>query len=557
MTRSPRALVAGIAGVAVLLTTVAINTPAAAAPRSAMTITAADAISCVTNPATPKRQFRAMWIASVQNLDWPNSTNEATAKAQFEHELDYAVAHDMNAVIVQVRPTADAFWPSAYEPWSGYLIGVRGQDPGWDPLAFMVDAAHQRNLEFHAWFNPYRVSMPAPSAASTEAGADINKLAPTAPLRQHPDWGVVYPVGVPTQSRLYYNPGIPEVRHFVEDAIMDAVTKYDIDGVHFDDYFYPYPYSTQDFGDDATFAQYGAGFATKADWRRDNIDKLIQEMDQKIHTAKPWVKFGVSPFGIWRNNTSDPLGSATNGTQSYDANDADTRLWVKNGWIDYIIPQVYWNIGFVVADYAVLVPWWADVVKGTDVALYIGEANYKQGAAGQPAAWFDPAEMSKHLTFDEQYPEVAGNVFFREQIVEQDPLGSTTQLVADHYTRPAIVPTMPGSTAKPLMFPVVTKAVHNSTGGVDLTWHPTASGVGPFGAATSYAVYRFDGMNAVDDCDTADASHLVATIRGQGDGTQHWTDTTAVAGTTYTYVVSALDRTWHESPVSPPAFVRP
>ena len=529
------------------------------------------AADCGTNPATPKRQFRAMWIASVQRLDWPTSTDPAAQRAEYLEELDYAVAQRMNAVVVQIRPTADAFWPSPYEPWSAYLSGVRGQDPGWDPLTFLVDEAHKRNLEFHAWFNPYRASMPASSASSPEAGGDVNKLAPNHPLRQHPDWAVAYPIGVPAQTRLYYNPGIPAVRAFVQTAIMDAVTRYDIDGVHFDDYFYPYPTNNQDFADDATFAQYGAGFTDRGDWRRHNIDLLIQEMGQKIHQAKPWVKFGVSPFGIWRNKASDPLGSDTNGTESYGANFADTRKWVKNEWIDYIVPQVYWHIGLPIADYAKLVPWWNDVVAGTDVHLYIGQANYKVNTQPAYPQWQDPAEISKHLTFNQNYPGVRGDVHFRAKIVMSDPIGSTTRFVADHYSKPALVPTMPQLPAKPLLFPVVTGTQRDASGAVTLRWRNTASGW-PFGSVTSYAVYRFDGLalpttalgrSAAPDaptqsgrlaCGFADATHLVATQRAAGGGTQTFVDRTAQPGKWYTYYVTSLDRLWNESPVSPPGF---
>ncbi|HEY1488483.1 MAG TPA: family 10 glycosylhydrolase [Micromonosporaceae bacterium] len=534
----------------VLLAAMAV-TPQAAAAQPSAAVTPQS--TCTVNPATPKRQFRAVWIATVQSLDWPSSTDEATAKAQFIHELDYAVSKNMNAVIVQIRPTADAFWPSPYEPWSGYLTGVRGQDPGWDPLAFMVSAAHARNLEFHAWFNPFRASMPATSASSTEAGGDIDKLAPTSPLREHPDWAVTYPVGT-AASQLYYNPGIPAVRAYVENAIMDAVSRYDIDGVQFDDYYYPYPAAGQDFGDDATFAQYGAGFTSKADWRRNNIDQFIQEIGARIHAAKPWVRFGVSPFGIWRNNTSDPLGSATSGSESYDTTYSDTRLWVAKGWVDYVAPQIYWNIGFAVADYAALVPWWSSVVAGTNVQLYIGQANYKQGAAGQGAPWFDPGEISKHLTFNEAYPNVDGDIFFREQIVESDPIGSTTQLVADHYTHPALIQANTHTAAKPLMFPVVTSVARTSAGTVDLRWHSTASGVGPFGSVTSYAIYRFDGLTAPGTCGLADASHLVASLRATPGAAQRWIDPTAQAGHAYTYYVTALDRNWNESAAGPPGF---
>ena len=531
---------AGTVALAVaLVATLAVAAPASAAAPPAQA-------TCVTDPATPKRQFRALWIASVQRLDWPSGTAVEAQQAEYRDLLDYAVAQRMNAVVVQVRPTADAFWPSPYEPWSGYLTGVRGQDPGWDPLAFLVAEAHQRNLEFHAWFNPYRASMPASSAASTEAGGDIGKLAAGHPLQQHPDWAVVYPTGIPTQTRLYYNPGIPAVRAFVETAILDAVMRYDVDGVHFDDYFYPYPVGGQDFADDATFAQYGGDFASKADWRRHNIDLLIQEMHTKIHAAKSWVKFGVSPFGIWRNASADPLGSDTNGTQSYDANFADTRKWVKENWLDYIVPQVYWNIGFAVADYAKLVPWWNDVVAGTSVHLYVGQANYKVAAAGQPAAWFDPAEISKHLTFNRDYPGVRGDVFFRAKIVQTDPIGSTSRFVAEQYSRPALVPTAPQIPAKPLLFPVVTGSSRGADG-VTLSWRPSADDAGPFGTVTSYAVYRFDGLAAPALCD---ASHLLATTRGQS-----YVDTTAQPGQRYTYYVTALDRLWNESPASPPRFV--
>jgi uncharacterized lipoprotein YddW (UPF0748 family) len=500
---------------------------------------------CPTNPATPKRQLRGIWIASVTNIDWPSHAglDEQTLKAEYEAWLDLAQRENFNALFVQIRPAADAFWPSPYEPWSEWLSGAQGKDPGWDPLAWLVEETHKRNIEFHAWFNPYRASMPTPSA-----GPDITKLAPGHPLRAHPDWAVAYPVNA-AGSRLYYNPGIPEVRQFVETAIMDAVTRYDIDGVHFDDYYYPYPAAGQDFGDDATFAQYGAGFASKADWRRNNIDVFIQEMNQRIHAAKPWVKFGVSPFGIWRNRAADPLGSDTFGTQSYDANFADTRRWVKENWLDYVVPQVYWNIGFAVADYAKLVPWWSDVVTGTQVQLYVGQADYKIATAGQPAAWFDPAEMSRHLTFNESY-NVSGDVHFSGVQVRADRLGAVTEYVAEHHSRPALVPTMPQLPSKPLQFPVITRATRGDSGAVSLTWHDTARGV-PFGDPASYAVYRFDGQVEAAACDFADATHLIATVRRVDGRDQVFADTTAVPGTSYTYYVTALDRLWNESAASP------
>jgi uncharacterized lipoprotein YddW (UPF0748 family) len=209
---------------------------------------------------------------------------------------------------------------------------------------------------------------------------------------------------LPYGGKLYYNPGLPEVRKFTIDAIMDAVRRYDIDAVHFDDYFYPYPVAGQVFDDAATYAQYGGGLSL-ADWRRKNVDLLISELSGQIRSVKPWVQFGISPFAIWRNSSTDPAGSPTQGgVQTYDDLYADTVKWVRQGWIDYITPQVYWNIGFTIADYAKLVPWWSDIVAGTDVNLYIGHANHKVANPAQPAAWQVPEEMSKQLTFNRDYP---------------------------------------------------------------------------------------------------------------------------------------------------------
>ncbi|MYS23948.1 Uncharacterized lipoprotein YddW, UPF0748 family, partial [Streptomyces sp. DvalAA-14] len=369
---------------------------------------------------TAQREMRGMWIASVANTDWPSAPGLSPAEQRREllDLLDVAVERRLNAVMFQVRPTADAFWPSPYEPWSQYLTGTQGRDPGWDPLGTAVHEAHRRGLELHAWFNPYRVAL------TDDSGA----LAPTHPARLHPDWAV------PFGGKLYYNPGLPEVRRFVEDAMLDAVRRYPIDAVHWDDYFYPYPVAGLSFPDDDAWARYGAGFPDRDAWRRHNTDLLVRETAARIRRIRPGTRFGISPFGVWRNAATDPLGSATTaGVQTYDDLHADTRGWVRKEWIDYIAPQVYWNLGFAAADYAVLIPWWSDVVAGTRVRLYIGEAVYKVGAAGQPAAWQDPAELSRHLTFDAGHPQVRGNVFYSATQVAADPLGAMSRVVADHY----------------------------------------------------------------------------------------------------------------------------
>jgi uncharacterized lipoprotein YddW (UPF0748 family) len=334
----------------------------------------------------------------------------------------------------------------------------------------------------------------------------------------------------PYAGKLYYDPGIPAVRRFVERAMLDAVRRYDIDGVHFDDYFYPYPSGTADFPDGATFAKYGSGFADKASWRRHNVDLLVRETDRRIHTLKPWVKFGVSPFGIWRNKSSDPDGSDTSGLESYTAISADTRGWVKKRWIDYLAPPIDWYIGFPAADYAKLVPWWARQVDGTGVQLYIGQADYREGVAGQAAPWQDPAELSRHLTFDRDHPQVAGDIHFSAKDLDADRLGAVSRMVADHYAHPAPVPLMPrlGGHAPQRPHPVVA--------GATVTWRPVPG-------AARYAVYRFDDPAAAR-CGAGDAARIAVT------GGTSFTDTTAEPGRGHVYVVTALDRLWHESPAA-------
>ncbi|MCF1594427.1 glycoside hydrolase family 10 protein [Streptomyces muensis] len=373
------------------------------------------------------REMRGVWIATVANRDWP-SKQGLTAdeqRAELIAHLDAAAEARLNTVVFQVRPTADALWPSPYEPWSQVLTGTQGEDPGWDPLGTAVEEAHARDLQLHAWFNPYRVAN----------HTDLTKLAASHPAREHEDWVVTY------GGKLYYNPGLPEVREFVRKAMLDAVEKYEIDAVHFDDYFYPYPVAGQTFDDDEAYDRHGSGFSVRADWRRDNIDKLVRETAAGIREIRPTTEFGISPFGVWRNAGTDPLGSDTRGgVQTYDDLYADTRKWVREGWIDYICPQLYWNIGFAAADYAKLVPWWSEVARGSRTKLYVGEALYKAGDPAQPAAWQEPAELSRHLTLAKEHAEVCGHMYFAAKDLATDRIGAMARVVADHYTQPAIPP---------------------------------------------------------------------------------------------------------------------
>ncbi|MFF1689468.1 MULTISPECIES: glycoside hydrolase family 10 protein [unclassified Streptomyces] len=393
----------------------------AVAAAAALTgLAAGDAAGSASGRAPVARDLRGMWLATVANRDWPSKPGLSAAQQLTEliAHLDTAVGRHLNAVVFQARPTADALWPSPYEPWSDVLTGVQGKDPGWDPLGTAVTEAHRRGLELHAWFNPYRVAN----------HTDLSRLVSTHPARRHPDWVVPY------GGKLYYNPGLPEVRQFVQDAMLDAVRRYDLDAVHWDDYFYPYPVAGQVFDDDAAYAAHGGNFPDRASWRRDNTDRLVREMAASVKRIRPRTQFGISPFGVWRNAATDPLGSDTRaGVQTYDDLHADTRKWVRERWIDYICPQIYWNIGFAAADYAKLVPWWSDVVRGTGVRLYAGEALYKAGDPAQPAEWQDPAELSRHLTFAEGYPQVNGHVFFSAKEVGADRIGAMARVVEDHY----------------------------------------------------------------------------------------------------------------------------
>ena len=469
--------------------------------------------SCKVDAKYPKRQLRGVWIATVHNIDWPSKTGLDPARQQSEYTriLDNAVKRNFNAVFVQVRPASDAIYKSPYEPWSQWLTGKVGQDPGWEPLPFLIAEAHKRGLEFHAWFNPYR-------AAET---ADLGKLPANHPAKLHPKWVVKH------EGRAYYNPGLPEVRAHTVKVITDVVQRYDVDGVHFDDYFYPYPGRGTKFADAAAFTKYGKGKALAA-WRRDNVNKLVAEAGKAVHAAKPYVKFGISPFGIWRNKSDDPSGSDTKGLSAYDAIYSDARAWIKAGSVDYVMPQLYWPRGFATADYAKLVPWWAEQVRGTGVRLYIGQALYRVGTTDD-AAWTKAGELPAHLTLNRRHPEVAGDVYFSAAQLVKNPLGVLDRIVKGHYPRPALPPLMKGLGGGA---PAAPAALRGGAGA--LTWKASPG-------ARAYAVYRIAGGRPAG-CATADARDLVALVPASGAAEQSY-----AAGTGGTFLVSAMDRLGNES----------
>ncbi len=472
---------------------------------------------------SPKRELRAVWIASVNNIDWPprKGAPAEIQQAEFIAQLEETTEMGMNAVVVQIKPTADSFYPSEYGPWSEYLTGVQGGDPGYDPLAFMIEEAHKRNLEFHAWVNPYRITM---------NHTDLNRLADGHPARENPDWTVAY------GNQLYFDPGIPAVQQFLVDGVNEIVANYDVDAIHMDDYFYPYPIAGQPFPDDASFSEYGHGFTNRADWRRNNVNTLVASLQQSIKAEKSHVKFGISPFGVWRNISTDPTGSNTRaGVQNYDDLYADTRQWIQQGSIDYITPQIYWNIGFAAAAFDVLVDWWQQETAGSNTHVYVGQATYKIGVNSVPE-WHDPEEYSRQIAYLRDRNGVHGSMHFSLKDLRANRLGSRDRLIQDEYAQPSLIPVMSwlGGEAPPNPQKIAPKRTKH---GISLKIHDKGEN------ATYYAVYRFEGSKAgsVDD-----EASLIGTVRKTGSKTT-FIDEGAESGQTYTYVVTALDRLHHES----------
>jgi len=366
---------------------------------------------------TKSKELRGVWVASVSNIDWPSKKGLSAdqQKREFLTILDNVKKWNMNAVFVQVKPTSDAFYPSKYSPWSEYLTGTQGVNPGYDPLKFMVEESHKRGIEFHAWFNPYRLS--------TSSSRD--RLSSDNIGRKRPEWTVAY------GGQLYLNPGIPEVNDYVVNSIVEVVKNYDIDGVHMDDYFYPYKVKNQEYPDSEQFRKYGSKFSSVADWRRNNVNTLVEKLHKAIKKEKKNVEFGISPFGVWRNSSTDPIrGSETKaGVQNYDDLYADILLWMSNRWIDYVAPQIYWNQGHRSAEYNTLVKWWSKYAGQSNTNLYIGQAAYKINE------WKDAKELINQINFNRNYPEVKGSIFFSYKSLLTNPKNVTNSLMDGPYSK--------------------------------------------------------------------------------------------------------------------------
>ncbi|RYF90588.1 MAG: hypothetical protein EOO03_03360 [Chitinophagaceae bacterium] len=371
----------------------------------------------------PRQEMRAVWIATVNNIDYPlkPTTNSATLQQEFIRLLDMHQRNGMNAIVMQVRPATDAFYPSPLEPWSQWLTGTQGQPPVpyFDPLAFMIEETHKRKMEFHAWMNPYRAVFNTKSSS----------VAPTHVTRLHPEWFVTY------GDTKYFDPGNKEVQKFVTMVVQDVVRRYNVDAIHFDDYFYPYRIAGKEFPDEASYAKYGNGLS-RADWRRSNTDSIILSLSKVIKKENNKCQFGISPFGIWRNINKDPRGSNTIGGQSnYDDLYADILLWLEEGWIDYVAPQLYWEIGHKIADFNLLIDWWSKNTFGKN--CYIGVGIYR---AGSNAAWRDKTQIPRQINKIRNTPNINGMIFFSSKTFEKNPYGWNDTLRYNFFSQPALPP---------------------------------------------------------------------------------------------------------------------
>jgi uncharacterized lipoprotein YddW (UPF0748 family) len=476
----------------------------------------------------PKREFRGVWIATVGNVDWPSRPG-LTTDQQKKELIDRLNAHQqmgINAVMFQVRPAADAFYAKGREPWSKWLTGKQGQAPNplYDPLEFAITEAHKRGMELHAWLNPYR--------ATTDN--KFYALSPQHITRIKPEWFFIY------GGIKLFNPGIPEVRDYIVKVILDVVDNYDVDGIHMDDYFYPYQIDGQHINDAETFKTYGSGYNDIKDWRRHNVDTLIQVLSDSIHKHKPRIKFGISPFGIWANRYQNPAGSDTHGGSSNYELFADSRKWIKKGWLDYINPQIYWPIDDRSVPFNVLLDWWSENTYNRH--LYIGMAAYRINER-KLIKFRDPAQLPDQIKYLRANPRVQGSVYFSSNSLLRNPLGIADSLKETYYRYPALPPPMLWLDSIPPN-PVRNLLAAQGVSGVVLKWEtplPAKDKESVYG----YVIYRFEGTEKVNLTDPKHILHI------QYDDATFYNDNTAQKGKTYLYVVTAIDRLKNESEPSP------
>lgn len=477
--------------------------------------------------------MRGVWVATVRNIDWPSKPGLTVdrMKAEMINLLDLHKRNGMNCIVFQVRPACDAFYASKLEPWAQWLTGIQGQapDPFFDPLAFTIRECHKRNMELHAWFNPYRAV----------TGFETAQIDSTHPSVKHPDWIITY------GKNKFLDPGLPETRQHVIGVVADVVRRYDIDAVHMDDYFYPYKIEGEEFSDEATFQKYPRGFSPdeKEDWRRNNVDMLIRQLYDTIHDLKPRVQFGISPFGVWRNSSVDSTGSDTRAKQTnYDDLYADIIKWLKNGWIDYVVPQAYWPIGFEIADHKIISEWWNRNAYGKN--LYIGHGVHRFDKHSKYKAWRNSREIEKQVRLSRTETNVSGDFYFSSRVFQKNPVRLNQTFRKKIYPYPALIPLNPSVTGGP---PDPPRELHASgqRNAISLKWDKPAAEKGVY-----YVLYRFPGKTTGDMSDPQGmykiTSHTQVSLRKRF----------SLFRRNYTFVVTALNRLHYESGPSQAITVR-
>ena len=462
----------------------------------------------------PDKEIRGVWVATVSRIDWPKANIESIQKEEFTKYLDKFLKYNVNAVIMQIRPCADAFYNSPLEPWSEFITGRQGNDPGYDVLGWMIEECHKRGLEFHAWMNPYRISNNA--TAFSQNGVS------THPAKQHPEWTMRY------DNLLMYRPALPEVKQLLVDVVDDLITKYDIDGLHFDDYFYPYPKSGVAIDDAADYKKYGSAYSTVGDFRRAQVDEVIERIHNLLVSKKPGCVFSIAPFGIWRNRASDPVyGSDSSGLQNYDDLYADVRKWCQEGWIDLIVPQLYNSTSNIAMNYTTMCKWWNDNCFKAKYA--VGHALYRFGVPAEGAPYQTLDQLGDQFRISRGNSNTCGSFLYNATCFNENKINILSRL-AEVYKNKALIPVI-GKETEP-----APKAVEGlQTSGGAISW--TLNG------AHHYAVYRVK-PSSVEGTYTAQLVGVTAE--------------NVMTGLTvgYTYAVSALNRDNAESPLSQPLKVQ-
>lgn len=360
----------------------------------------------------PRKEMRGVWIASVSNIDWPKSSSAEVQKQEYIDYLDLFVKYHVNAVAMQIRPTADAFYNSPLEPWSQFITGRQGKDPGYDVLKFMIDEAHKRGLEFHAWMNPYRISN------------NVNTFVPSDDhvYKKHKEWTMVY------DKLLMFRPALPEVQQFLVDVIDDLITKYDVDGIHFDDYFYPYPKTGFTIDDAGDFAKYGAGYANIEDFRRGNVNKVIESIHNLIVKKRPDVLFSISPYGVWRNKKTDPVNGSDSSSSltNYDDLYADIRLWCEKGWIDMVVPQLYASTENIAMNFIKMTDWWTK--NSFECPVVIGHGIYKFGNSAEGAVYMNPLQLDTQFFYARRNSSVQGSFLYNASVFKENKINILSNL---------------------------------------------------------------------------------------------------------------------------------